>query len=293
MTRELKSGQLFNLPAVVWPAATQEKKPDPDLEERMQWLNVISHPSVVLILGARGSGKSAAGYRILEHLRHIADLYVVALPQKARKLLPDWIGNVPSIEGLPQDSVGLVDESYTLFHSRGSSSDKARSLSNRINLSRHKGVTLIFVSQEARQVDKNIVSSADAIIFKNPGILQFEFERRELRRIAEEAGKMFDALGGKSKHRSAYVFAPRSNFIGMLENSLPSFWTPSLSKAYADSVRAEEMTMPEKVTLDQKRRKAKELRRGGWSYSRIARYFGISRSTAFNWVHDYPYTQLP
>ncbi len=189
--------------------------------------------------------------------------------------------------------MGLVDESYTLFHSRASSSDKAKTLSNQINLSRQKGITLIFISQEARQVDKNIVSSSDVIIFKNPGIMQLDFERKEMRRIAEEAGRLFAAISDKDKHKSAYVFAPKSNFIGMLENSLPSFWTPSLSKAYADSMLAEGITTPENITLDQKRRKAKELRRGGWSYSRIARYFGISRSTAYNWANDYPYTQLP
>ncbi|MEE8471001.1 MAG: hypothetical protein V3S51_06705 [Dehalococcoidia bacterium] len=47
--------------------STPEKKPDPDLQERLQWLNVIRHPSIILILGARGSGKSAAGYKFLEY----------------------------------------------------------------------------------------------------------------------------------------------------------------------------------------------------------------------------------
>ncbi|MEE8471002.1 MAG: helix-turn-helix domain-containing protein [Dehalococcoidia bacterium] len=211
------------------------------------------------------------------------------MPQKARRLLPEWIGGVPTIEALPQDSIGLVDESYTLFHSRTSSSDRARALSSQINLSRQRGITLIFVSQESRQVDKNIVSSADIIIFKNPGVLQLEFERRELRRIAEEARKMFDTIGDKNKRKWAYVFAPRSDFVGMLANSLPSFWTPSLSKAYADSTPAEGMTIPKTMTPDEKKRKAKELGKDGWSYSRIGKYFGVSRSTAYNWVHDYPF----
>ena len=219
----------------------------------------------------------------------MVDLYVVALPQKVRSLLPEWIGSVPSIEDIPQNSLGLVDESYTLFHSRTSSSDRARTLSNLINLSRQRGITLIFISQESRQVDKNIVSSADIIIFKNPGILQLEFERKELRKIAEEAKKMFDAINNRDKNKWAYVYAPRSNFIGMLENSLSSFWTPSLSKAYANSAPVSEMAIPQKMTREEKIKLAKELHRQGFSLGQIAKILGISKSTAKNYLDDYPY----
>jgi hypothetical protein len=37
--------------------------------EAGNWLRLIPHPSIVLILGKRGGGKSALGYRLLEHLR--------------------------------------------------------------------------------------------------------------------------------------------------------------------------------------------------------------------------------
>lgn len=265
------------------------RKPDTDFLERVNWLNVIRHPTTILILGARGSGKSALGYKILEYLRYRADPYVVALPQKARGLLPEWIGSVPSIDDLPQNSVALVDESYTLFHSRTSSSDRARTLSNQINLSRQRGITLIFISQESRQVDKNIVSSADIIIFKNPGILQLEFERKELRRIAEEARKMFAAINNRDKNKWAYVYAPRSNFIGMLENSLPSFWKPGLSKAYADSTPVSEMAIPKKMAREEKIKLAKELHWQGFSLSQIAKILGVSKSTVKNYLDDYPY----
>jgi len=43
------------------------------------------------------------------------------------------------------------------------------------------------------------------------------------------------------------------------------------------------------MTLEQKKEKAKELYEKGWSLSRIAKYFGVSKSTVFNWIHDYPY----
>lgn len=103
---------------------------------------------------------------------------------------------------------------------------------------------MTFIPQEARQIDKNISSSANVIIFKNPGIMQFEFERKEFKKLAEEAKKMFIPIADKDKSRWSYVFAPENNFTGMLENSLPSLWTSGLSKAYADTKFVNEIKVP-------------------------------------------------
>ncbi len=271
---------------------TLNKTPDTNFLETGRWLNIVKHPSVVIIVGRRGSGKSALGYKLLEYLRWKGQVYVVGLPQKVRKLLSEWIGVVPSLEEVPPKSIVLIDESYNYFHSRDSASERARILSNIINLSRQKEQTLIFVTQEARQIDKNIASSSDIIIFKNPGILQPEFERKELRKIAEEAKRMFAAISIKEKIKWAYVYAPETDFTGMVENSLPSFWAPGLSKAYADNTPNDETVIPKKMTLTQKNKKARELYNSDWSYSQIAKYFGVSKSTVFNWIHGYPYKKL-
>jgi len=286
---EFKNWPVSGTPSQSLQDLSLQKKPDIDLLEWSRWLNIIKHPSVVLIVGRRGSGKSALGYKLPEYLRWKGQIYVVGLPQKARRFLPVWIGIVPSLEDVPPKSIVLIDESYNLFHSRASASERARILSNLINLSRQREQTLIFVTPEARQIDKNIASSADVIIFKNPGIFQPEFERKELRKIAEEAKRMFAAISVKEKTKWSYVYAPGSDFAGMLENSLPSFWSSGLSKSYADNTPDNVMVVPKKMPLEQKKKKARELCNSGWSYSQIARYFGVSKSTVYNWLHDYPY----
>ena len=43
--------------------------PDPQLVELSSWLRVLRHPLVILILGGRGWGKSALGYKIAEYLK--------------------------------------------------------------------------------------------------------------------------------------------------------------------------------------------------------------------------------
>ena len=62
-----------------------------------RWRDVIVHPSVVLIVGKRGSGKSALAYRLLEVFRHQLATYVVGAPSGARKLLPEWVGIAPTL----------------------------------------------------------------------------------------------------------------------------------------------------------------------------------------------------
>jgi len=49
-------------------------------------------------------------------------------------------------------------------------------MSQHLILSRQRQQTLIFVSQEAPQVDRNIASSVNVVIFKGLGILKLEFE---------------------------------------------------------------------------------------------------------------------
>jgi hypothetical protein len=57
--------------ALVTAKPTLPTKPalDPDGE----WRNKLVHPSIVLILGKRGSGKSALGYRLLKSFRYGAN----------------------------------------------------------------------------------------------------------------------------------------------------------------------------------------------------------------------------
>jgi hypothetical protein len=198
--------------------------PDKAAMEVSRWLAIMRHPLIAVVLGKKGSGKSGLSYRLCEHLRWTAPVYVVGLPSDALKYLPDWISVVPSIEELPNDCVALIDESYILFHARSSMTARAKAMSQMINLSRQRRQTLIFVTQESGQIDRNILSTADVIIFKEPGILQSRFGRSEFRLIAEEASRAFQSIVGDRK-RWSYVFTQERGFVGLVENSLPSFWS--------------------------------------------------------------------
>ena len=96
------------------------------VEADARWLEVVVAPAVILLLGKRGSGKSALSYRLLELFRYRLPAYVVGAPERSSKLLPDWIGTVPTLEDLPPDCIALVDEAYIHFHSRRSMAQEAR-----------------------------------------------------------------------------------------------------------------------------------------------------------------------
>ena len=51
-----------------------------ELSRRPFSTSLVPHPSIVLVLGKRGSGKTALGYRLLELLRGHAEPYVVGIP---------------------------------------------------------------------------------------------------------------------------------------------------------------------------------------------------------------------
>ena len=259
-------------------------------EPDTRWREVLAHPAVVLILGKRGSGKSALAYRLLELFRYRLTPYVVGVPEQARRLLPDWIGMAPSLDAVPPKSIVLVDEAYLRYHARESQAQQSREMSRLLNLSRQREQTLIFVTQEARQVDRNIASSASVVVFKEPGSLQLEFERRELRRIAEQARVEFEKIR-EDRTRWSYVFSPDADFSGMIENALPSFWSAKLGRIFAAGQGGTTTRRPEKITLEERRARANELRAQGWSYAQIAKALGVSKATAVNYVKGYPHQE--
>lgn len=253
-----------------------------------KWWKAIIYPSVILVLGKRGSGKSALGYWLLELFRYWLTPYVLGIPKQAQKLLPDWIGIAQRLDEIPEDSIVLIDEAYLRYHSRESLKIQNKEMSRLVNLSRQRNQTLIFVTQEARQIDKNIASQANVVIFKEPTMLQPRFDRAELNDIVKRAKLAFGNLSG-DKRSWAYVYSPDVDFMDLMENGLATFWSDKLSHAFASGEPISDGRLPEQLTREEKIVEAKELRRTGHTYREIGQRLHINESTAYNYVNDYPY----
>ena len=251
---------------------------DPDA----RWREVLIPPGVVLILGKRGSGKSALACHLLELFRYRLTPLVVGPPQRAKALLPEWIGIAPSLEDLPQNCIALIDEAYLAYHARESHTDTSKAMSQLLNLSRQRNQTLLFVTQEARQVNRNIVSAASVAVFKELGLLQLEFERRELGKLVESAREALDHKQAKIRRQWAFVYSPDADFLELLPGQVPSFWKPSLSKLFAWNPSPALGRPGVTLSREEKIQKALDLRQRGFSHQQIAGQLGVSKATAIN-----------
>ena len=71
------------------------------------------------------------------------------------------------------------------------------------------------------------------VILKDLGLLQVKFDRPKFNDLASQARGKFAAV------KSATSDAPDADFVGLVENSLPTFWHDELSSVFATGGEAD------------------------------------------------------
>ena len=89
--------------------------------------------------------------------------------------------------------------------------------------------------------------------------------------------------------RWSYVYAPDTDFQGLIENELPSFWKSGLSRIFAAGNATPVSRTPRKLTTQDKILKAKEMREQGASYREISSVLGVTVGSVANYLKGYPY----
>ncbi len=197
----------------------------PTFKERLQ-----NDSKIVLIFGKRGSGKSALGLRLMEniHAQTNRQCYVMGIRPE---VLPIWIQTVTDIEHTNTGGVILVDESVLSFNARESMKETNKELSKILAIARHRGLTLLFITQNTGMIDKNILKLTDSLMIKEGSLLQQEMERPEIKKFYTKSKEL---LEGVSDSKLQYTYLIDADFEGLLKHSLPSFWTESISKNKAN-----------------------------------------------------------
>ena len=248
-----------------------------------QWLDLTRDPGTILIIGDQDSGKSALGYYLLS-LYRFSNAFVLNLPGDAKVCLPPEIGVVVNLRDVPPNSTVLIDEAYLSYFSRESQTKRARELLGILALARQKRLRLIFVSQESRYVDVNILSRIQLLAVKQPGLFQTMTDRPEVNGIVQKAKDAFDGVQ-RDKQRYTYIYSKR--FEGMLENPCPDFFDQRLSCAFADMpIILSEERIPKEFSREEKKEEAKRLYKLGWSMSKIAEPLGVVKGTVWNYLHE-------
>ena len=202
-------------------------------EAYKEWLDSFEEGKVVLILGKRGSGKSALAAKIAEYMMgvHRMATYWIGLPEKAREILPHWIKIVDDPGKCPMSSFLLCDEAGVNYLSLLFNTSQNRFMRRLLMIARQRHISLAFATQSSRDVDWSIVRQADSIIFKEPGLNQPDSERPDIKRKALKAELAFKELPDTEKIEAAYVFD--DSFEGIIKSTLPSFWSEDLSHIYS------------------------------------------------------------
>lgn len=224
-----------------------------DEPDAPDWADIFAQPWTVLIVGERGSGKTATGHRLLELFggpESDRGAYIMGYPMHRRDELPDWIEPVPETLGMdewPEDSTVLIHEAHHLLHARESMGAENLTVDKLVTISRHKNSNIIFETQQTQRLDRNAVASVDGVVVKWPALLQEEFERKQMRKIVSEAKDALDEYVDVVEHddftwvekgddlvKHAYVYSSRFRGEYPHDIQLADHWTESISKAYGD-----------------------------------------------------------
>lgn len=195
-----------------------------------EWISSVtkSDSQIGIILGARGSGKTAFGIKFLEnfYVKHGKKCFAIGFLEKE---LPSWIDVISDVGEIKNDSLVLIDEGGVLFNSRSSMSSANKMLSELIMIARHKNISILFVSQNSSNLEVNILRQADFLVLKPSSLLQKDFERKTIQRIYEGADVHFKEFVDKVGVTHIYS----GKFRGFVVNPLPSFWKEGISKSFS------------------------------------------------------------
>lgn len=188
---------------------------------------INSDSKIGIILGGRGSGKSVLGMRILENIRAETNKKVYTMGFDEKKL-PGWIEEIEDISSIHNNSFLLVDEGGINFSSRSSMSSANKLLSDLLLISRHKGISIVFITQNSSNIEVNTLRQADYLLLKPSSLLQLDFERKKIKDIYLGVNEHFRKYPDKG---TTYIYS--DVYRGFVKNELPNFWSEGLSKSYA------------------------------------------------------------
>jgi hypothetical protein len=206
------------------------------------WERLLRHGNIAVVVGRRGSGKSAMGVSVAEEAsRRGRDVYLVGFPENAGGLFPQTFKITKTVEQVPNGAFALLDEAVLLHSSRSWHSNQG--LTRIVDLARQKDLSLVFVTLNTAMIDANILRAIDTLVIKEPSLLQEYMERPWFKKFLTKASLHFDRLPEGFDHRAwAYIFD--SAIEGMVKVDLPSFWNDEISKMWKDYSVPSSMVSP-------------------------------------------------
>ncbi len=209
-----------------------------DPPEHTTILKALPMPSVEIIMGRKRRGKSALAHAIAEKMHETrgcpAVLHLPMANTKVRKeikrLLPSWMSITTDRSQWPNDTVVIYDEASQSAHARRSQSDEALDLDDLIGVSGQRKQMILFISHHSRKLDKNAITDADRILWKEPTYAHVLFERDELHDFTMKAFDFFQSLrNDRERLRTTLIMDFTTFRFQTFSNDVPSYWSEELS----------------------------------------------------------------
>jgi hypothetical protein len=192
---------------------------------------------IILIIGARGSGKTATALYFAEqakiHGGHRV-IYYVGTPEN-KEIYPPWFKFINDIDDVPISSFAIIDEAAIKYSARNFQKEENKDLTNQMVIARHRDITLVLITQNMNLVDINIRRLSDILIFKEGSDYGIQKKRGEVM-SREQKEKMLILKRMKPTTKEECLIEYTSQAVSIYRKivvPLPTFWDDeTISKSF-------------------------------------------------------------
>lgn len=200
---------------------------------------------LMLVSGARGSGKTCFGFWLLEevHERN-PNKRIAYVGVKVKKgLLPSWIQNytIEEYETLMKQNrlngyLVLIDEAAIFFNARRYQKEANIQFGQTIAISRHKHISLLVLAQDHNMTDTNIWRLRDMVVYKKSNT--YELSDRDSKGVSRQAKiqkfwkYIKQWLHPRDKDESLFEYQSEKRLM-LFKTTIPRCWTNDLSESFS------------------------------------------------------------
>ncbi len=209
---------------------------------------------IVLIVGGRGSGKTATALWLAEQIKKERPVYVCGNAIKSEDL-PEWIKTEQDAVNTPVGSLVILDEAGIVVSARESNQKSSIILTKHLLTLRHENKSIIFMTQHTKIADVNLSRLAEIIMFKQPITSMFDTERGS--NVKNWHNLLIKVLMPTSKKETLFIMNKR---IMKFYQPLPTFWSDIISKSWRGHAKKEKERI-KKARLEVIKRAREEAKR--------------------------------
>lgn len=186
---------------------------------------VSAKSKIIVCVGARGKGKTAAAFWIAEIVSKFRDVYWIGIPSLN---LPEWMQYARDTNQLPVGSFAIIDETGIKYNARAFKNADSIDFIKELTVLRHRGISVMVLTQNTALIDKNLERLCDIIVCKPFSILQEATERESIQDVV--IPRMLPKSASETLIIGTDEAAPTHT---LFRQPLPLCWNDKLSKPFA------------------------------------------------------------